>query len=131
MNYFYAIVHHEEGSAYGVTFPDLPGCFSAADEEADLLPNACEALDLWFEDQPEPARPLRLDEVTALAARDLRDGAFLIAVPRIGRGARVERVNVSLDNGILAAIDRAAVERSLTRSGFIALAARNEIEHRH
>ena len=29
-------VHKDEGSAYGLTFPDFPGCFSAADDLADL-----------------------------------------------------------------------------------------------
>jgi hypothetical protein len=32
MKYFYAVVHKDEGSAFGVHFPDLPGCFSAADD---------------------------------------------------------------------------------------------------
>lgn len=130
MKYFYAIVHKDDDSAFGVTFPDLPGCFSAADSEADLLPNACEALDLWFQDAPDVA-PMGLDEVQELAADDLRQGAFIIAVPRIACSAKIERVNLSLDSGILAAIDRAARERNLTRSAFLAQAARNEIEHRH
>ena len=47
------------------------------------------------------------------------------------RDHRVVRANVSLERGILDAIDRAARERSLTRSAFIAQAARNEIESRH
>ena len=128
MQYFYAIVHKEAGSAFGVTFPGLPGCYSAADEIGELLPNACEALDLWFEDTPEVA-PLRLDEVRVLAADDLAQGAFILAVPLIRNSGKLARVNVSLDSGMLDAIDRAASERSLTRSAFLAQAARNEIEH--
>ena len=46
--WYCAIVHKDGGSAFGVTFPDLPGCFSAADCEADIVPNAMEALALWF-----------------------------------------------------------------------------------
>lgn len=130
MKYFYAIVHKDEGSAFGVTFPDLPGCFSAADEIDEVLPNACDALALWFEDTPEVA-PLRLDQVQALAADDLRDGAFIIAVPWIRNSGKIARVNLSLDQAMLDAIDKAAVERSLTRSAFLTQAARNEIERRH
>ena len=33
MNVYFALIHKDSGSAYGVTFPDLPGCFSAADAE--------------------------------------------------------------------------------------------------
>ncbi len=41
MKYFYALVHKDDDSAFGVTFPDLPGCFSAADRIEDVVPNAC------------------------------------------------------------------------------------------
>ncbi len=130
MQYFYAVVHKEEDSAFGVTFPDLPGCFSAADEIEDVLPNACEALELWFEDA-EDVKPIRLDQVRAAAAEELAAGAFIVAVPRIRRTGKQVRANISLDRGMLDAIDRAATERSLTRSAFLADAARNEIERRH
>lgn len=130
VKYYYAVVHKDEDSAYGVSFPDLPGCFSAADDIEDVLPNACEALDLWFEDQAEVA-PMRLDQAQAAAREDIAAGAFLIAVPRIVNDHRVARVNLSIERGILDAIDKAAAERSLTRSAFIAQAARNEIQGAH
>ena len=129
MQYFYAIVHKDTDSAFGVTFPDLPGCFSAADAIDDVLPNACEALELWFEDA-DATQPRGLDEIRDLAAPDLAEGAFIVAVPRITRSGRQVRANISLDRGMLDAIDRAATERSLTRSAFLADAARNEIERR-
>lgn len=47
MNPTIAIVHKDKDSAYGMTFPDAPGCFSAADEIDDLFANAAEALELW------------------------------------------------------------------------------------
>ena len=129
MQYFYAIVHKDADSAFGVTFPDLPGCFSASDAIDDVLPNACEALELWFEDA-DATQPRGLDEIRDLAAPDLAEGAFIVAVPRITRSGRQVRANISLDRGMLDAIDRAATERSLTRSAFLADAARNEIERR-
>ena len=130
MQYFYAIVHKEPDSAFGVEFPDLPGCFSAADEIDDLLPNACEALELWFDDA-EDVVPRRLDEVQKAATKELAAGAFMLAVPRIKRAGKLVRANISLDRGMLDAIDRAAADRRLTRSAFLADAARNEIERRH
>ena len=129
MKYFYALVHKDEGSAFGVTFPDLPGCFSAADDMQDVMANACEALELWFQDVDDVA-PMRLDQARSAVADDLADGAFLIAVPRIKNENRSTRVNLSLDLGMVEAIDKAATERSLTRSAFVAQAARNEIERR-
>lgn len=130
MNYFYAVVHKDQDSAFGVHFPDLPGCFSAADRLEDVIPNACEALDLWFEDEAE-ATPSSVEEVRRIAADDLAEGAFLVAVPRLSNSAKLTRVNISLDRGMLAAIDAAAGQRKLTRSAFLSEAARNEIEGRH
>lgn len=131
MRYYYAIVHKEEGSAYGVHFPDLPGCFSAADNVADVIPNAIEALSLWFEDCEDQVEPSSADRIQALAADDLKEGGFLVLVPWIGRNTGPARVNISLDRSVLEAIDAAAAMRRLTRSAFLAEAARNEIEGRH
>lgn len=130
MKYFYAIVHKDEDSAYGVHFPDLPGCHSAADDLDDVLPNAIEAMELWLEDEAEPEAS-KVSVIREKAAADLAEGAFLIAVPRMTVAGKLTRVNLSLDMGTLAAIDTAARERKLTRSAFLAEAARNEIQGRH
>ena len=82
MQYFIGVVHHDEGSAYGVYFPDIPGCFSAADSQDRIVPNAAEALGLHFDALEIPlARDIsiirRLPDVQA----ELEQGATLIAVP--------------------------------------------------
>jgi len=130
MKTYLAIVHKDEGSAYGVTFPDLPGCFSAADDFKEIVPNACEALELWFEDQPE-VEPRDLSVIQAEVAEDLQAGAFLIAVPYFRRTTAQKRVNISVDAGTLDAIDACAERLNLTRSAFIAMAASNEIRQLH
>ena len=127
MKYFYGVVHKDADSAFGVEFPDLPGCFSAADDLESILPNACEALELWFEDAAA-VEPMRLDQVQVRSASELAAGAFIVAVPWIRQTGRVVRANISLDRGMLDAIDKAAAERSLTRSAFLADAARKVIE---
>ncbi|MFC4293016.1 type II toxin-antitoxin system HicB family antitoxin [Sphingorhabdus arenilitoris] len=127
---YQAIVHKDEDSAFGVHFPDLPGCFSAADNLDDLLANACEAVILYLEGEKMPV-PSPLSEILKLAADDLAQGAFLLAVPYMITKGRPTRVNISLDRGMLDAIDNAAAIRKLTRSAFLTEAARNEIEGRH
>jgi metal-responsive CopG/Arc/MetJ family transcriptional regulator len=49
-------------------------------------------------------------------------------VPFIEDTTRTVRANVTFDKGMLDAIDTAAKERGLTRSAFLASAARKEIE---
>jgi predicted RNase H-like HicB family nuclease len=130
MRYYHAIVHKDHDSAFGVHFPDLPGCFSAADTAEEVVPNAIEALSLWFEDGDAAIEPSSVEAIRAIAADDLAEGAFLVMVPWIGRNQGPARVNVSIDRAMLEAIDAAAAMRRLTRSAFLAQAARNEIEGR-
>jgi predicted RNase H-like HicB family nuclease len=130
MKTYLALVHKEPDSAYGLTFPDLPGCFAAADSEADILRAGVEALELWFEDAA-PVTPRGPEAIAAEVASDLARGAYLIAVPLVQPSSRQKRVNISLDAGTLQAIDTAAEGLGLTRSGFLTMAALNEIRGGH
>lgn len=127
MKQFIALVHKDEDSAYGVSFPDLPGCFSAADDYSDLIKNAAEALALWFEDEAI-VEPRGIEAVRAEVAGELAEGAFLVAAPYVKRTTAMKRVNISMDTGTLDAIDQAASDMGLSRSAFLALAAQNQIK---
>ena len=128
MRYYIGVVHQDGDSAYGVHFPDVPGCFSAADELNDLLSNASKALSLHLEDETLP-KTRTLDAVRADddVANDLAEGAFLLAVPFISLSGRSTKANITMDAGLLAAVDQTAKERGLTRSSFLADLARREI----
>jgi predicted RNase H-like HicB family nuclease len=41
---YLALVHKAEGTSYGVSFPDVPGCISAGDSFEEAVANAAEAL---------------------------------------------------------------------------------------
>ncbi len=80
--HYVALINKDEGSAYGVRFPDMPGCFSAADKFDEIVPNAIEALALFFEDRGiVPARGI--DAVREEVAEDLAAGSVLMMVPYI------------------------------------------------
>ncbi|MGF9565167.1 type II toxin-antitoxin system HicB family antitoxin [Neorhizobium sp. JUb45] len=129
MKHFIALVHKDEDSAFGIRFPDLSSVFSAADTENDLTANAIEALRLWAEDAdlPKPSTYRQITERGDIRA-ELANGAFFIRIPYIEDDTRVVRANVTFEKGMLDAIDAAARERGLTRSAFLASAARKEIE---
>ncbi|WP_226560727.1 type II toxin-antitoxin system HicB family antitoxin [Salipiger thiooxidans] len=126
--YYWAIVHHDQGSAYGVSFPDIPECFAASDEASGIMRAAIEALDDYFEDGHAAPVATSLEQLRSELSEDLRDGAYLLQVPHIPRPTKSERVNLSFDRGLLAAIDAAAERVGLTRSAYLAMAARHEIE---
>lgn len=128
MRYFTAIVHQDGESAFGLTFPDLPGCFAAADDWNGIPAAATEALDLWFEDMPN-VEPSTLDALRQSSAvkEELAAGGILLPIPYIPADTAVERVNVTIERGLLRAIDETAKSRGMTRSSFLASAARHEL----
>lgn len=129
MTHYFALVHKDAESAYGISFPDLPGCFSAADTQGEVIPNAMEAIELFLDDAAEAPPSHDLDALTADpdVAGELAAGAYLIAVPHIDNTNKTTRVNITLNKGLLDAIDAEASKRKMTRSGLIAQAAEREI----
>lgn len=128
MKNFLALVHQDEGSAYGVEFPDIPGCFSAADELEDVVSKSQEALALWFEDE-DMIDPRSLSEITAdpAVSKEIAAGATLLVVPLIELTGRTVKANLTMDAGLLHAIDHTAKVRGMTRSAFISDAARKAV----
>ncbi len=129
MPHYIALIHKDAGSAYGITFPDLPGCFSAADLEVDVVPNAMEALELWFEGAADQPEPLGIDALRAdpEIAADLAEGAYLMAIPYLRNGGKSQRINITLNKGLLELIDEEANRRKMTRSALLAQAAEKEV----
>ena len=128
MTYYIAVVEQEGDSAFSVHFPDLPAVFSAADDETDVLANAQEALSLYFEDaepvEPRGSKAIRQDpEVAAFLAK----GAYLLAVPIVHLSGRKAPANVSMDKGLLDAIDQTAKLRGMTRSSYLASLAQRDL----
>ena len=130
---YVALVDGKAGT-YGVTVPDLPGCTSGGSTTDEALRNAVEAVRQWAEDaiadgeplpQPRSVETLRADPEIAEA---IAEGAALAIVPLLLDAGRPAQANLSIDAGLLAAIDEAAEARGLTRSAFLATAAREKIE---
>jgi predicted RNase H-like HicB family nuclease len=128
MRYFVLI--DGKAGGYGVTFPDLPGCTAMGKTIDEAMANAAEALRDWVEvteesgeavPAPRPLEKLRRDPEVAEA---LADGASLAAVPLVRQTGKPVKANLSLDSGVLAAIDEEAARRKLTRSAFVEMIAR-------
>jgi predicted RNase H-like HicB family nuclease len=129
---FIAFVHIDPDSCYGVSFPDVPGCTSAGDTLDEALASAVDALSghirLIEADGEATPQPRTLEFISADPdfAEDIK-GAIISAVPLVRDRGSTTRINVSLDLGLLEAIDGLAKQRSQTRSAFLASAARREV----
>ena len=82
MKTYFALVDKDPDSAFGIRFPDIPGCFSAADAAEDVVPNAMEALQFWADDMSVP-EPSSYEAIVALAdvRKSLAEGSYLVSVP--------------------------------------------------
>ena len=132
MSRYTALIDGKTG-AYGVVFPDLPGCTAMGKTIDAAIANAAEALRDWAEVMAEVGKavpaPRALEELRAdpEVAEALAGGASLTSVPLIRATGKPVKANVSVDAGILAAIDAEAARRKLTRSAFIELMARHAL----
>ena len=110
-------------TAWGIIVPDLPGCFSAADEESDLVENAREAIVLHLSEFEKIPAPSSLQDIT------VPEGMFLAVVDvdlSLFEGP-AKRINITVPAGLLARIDSAAKASGKTRSGFLTDAALNRL----
>ncbi|WP_070971918.1 type II toxin-antitoxin system HicB family antitoxin [Vibrio sonorensis] len=132
MLYPIAIETGEGHEAYGVVFPDLPGCFSAGDSLDEALINAQEAANFYLEDLAESGK--LPPEASSLAdcqqMKEYQGWAWAVIVvdiePYMGKASKI---NVTLPNLLTKQIDN-CVEVSTeykSRSHFLQVAALHEL----
>lgn len=136
MKFPIAIELGNETQAYGVEFPDIPGCVSAGDTLDEAIANAYEALEgymefLFEEGDPVPQagrieehrkNPAYTDRIWALVDFDI--------TPYLGKS---QKINVTLPDRLIKRIDAivSANPRYGSRSGFLAQAALDELNSLH
>lgn len=120
--YYPAIIDRSE-HGFGVYFPDLPGCVSAGATAQEAALGAEEALSGHLAVMAEYGDPI--PEPSDIAAIVPEDGSAEVAriLVRGERAGKAVRVQVTLEEGLLARIDRVAKNRS----GFLAEAARAKL----
>jgi predicted RNase H-like HicB family nuclease len=123
---YIALVEHDgkADTAYGVEFPDFPGCFSAADEADDLVPLAREALALCIETmQAEGVKIPQPTPMADIAGAKKYAGRALLLVDVDVPDEHSVRLNIMLPETVLAKVDAYAKRTGQPRSSVLAKAA--------
>jgi len=132
MLYPIAIALGDEKHAHGVFVPDIPGCFSAADEFQDVYANAIEAItghiELLVEDGEEIPQP---SDIRTLQENPEYEGMIWVVVDvdlshLLGKS---EKINITFPSRLIRRIDAFVAEypQYKSRSGFLAKVATDRI----
>ena len=121
-----AVIDKDPDSDFGVVFPDFPGCVSAGSTLDEAVLGAHEALAghvaLMVADGDPLPEPTPLEAV----AEDRDASTVAITLVSVVLPGKMQRVNITMDEGLLDEIDAIADNRSR----FLAEAARAELARR-
>jgi predicted RNase H-like HicB family nuclease len=120
------VIHKDSDSDYGVTVPDLPGCYSAGSTVDEALTNAVEAVQCHVEGLLIDGEAIPSGKGVELyrKKREYSGGIWaLVDVDLSKLSGKTKRINITLPERILSQIDTFASQVGESRSGFLAHAA--------
>ncbi|MFH5927185.1 type II toxin-antitoxin system HicB family antitoxin [Roseomonas xinghualingensis] len=125
---YYPAILEQSSDGFGVFFPDFDGCVAHGATAEDAAREAEEALALhirgMIEDGDAIPDPTPLERVE----RDPEVEEFARILVRAELPGRAVRVNMTMEEGLLAAVDATAQRQGKSRSAFLADAARAAIQ---
>jgi len=128
MTYYVGVLDGGD-EVWGVRIPDIPGCVGGGETPEAAIADAAEALRDVAAHRRDGGfalpQPSSMTEI--MASGEIGGGESAVMIPLLLDSGRTVRANISLDAGLLEAIDAAAKERGISRSAFLASAAREKI----
>ncbi|HIJ86405.1 MAG TPA: type II toxin-antitoxin system HicB family antitoxin [Desulfuromonadales bacterium] len=119
---FPVVIHKDPTSDYSVTIPDMPGCFTAGKSIEEAVSHIQDATECHYSGEPD--LPIASPLERWLNDSDYTGGTWLLVDVDLSRiNIKSKRVNITLPENLLFAIDRYAESHHLTRSGLLAQAA--------
>lgn len=123
---FPIVIHKDPASDYGVTVPDLPGCFSAGATTDEAFCNAVEAIECHIEglllDGEHVPSPQTVEHHKQ--RKGFSKGVWALVDVDVSKlSGKAKRVNITLPERLLTQIDTFATSKGETRSGLLAHAA--------
>src|SRR5580698_8351580 len=115
---------HAENGKYGISFPDFPGAEPAAKSADEAVARGRDTLAFhvrgMIEEGDDLPLPRSLEELKIdRMFREDAKGAAIVMVP-LDIPGKSQRVNISMDENLIDAIDRAAKSAGQNRSSYLA-----------
>ena len=124
---FIVVLHTDDGQQYGVTVPDLPGCFSAGKGLDEALESVREAIDFHVETLIEDGADIpAISSLTAHQANpDYAGGVWAVVdVPVEKYLGPADKIHITVARMVRRRIDEYAKRHGQSRSGFMVEAAK-------
>lgn len=124
-------IHHDDGTAYGVTVPDVPGCFSAGDtlDEAILLAEEAIAGHLEILAEDNTPLPLATSVENHAGNTDYEGAAWAYAtVDVLQFSGKTKKENITLPMNLTARVNDLVKEgKAKSKSAFFTEAGLKEM----
>jgi len=119
------VIHKDKNSDYGVTFPDIPGCFSVGTSIEEALTMSQEAAECHIEGMLLDSEPIPVP--TSIESHrenpDYKDGLWAVVDIDISKlSLKAKRVNITIPERLLNTVDNYARNHGETRSGLLSQA---------
>lgn len=126
------VIHKDEHSDFGVSIPDIPGCYSAGSTYDEALTNAIEAIECHLEGLLRDNESL---PVSTTIDRWINDDEFqggvwaFVDIDLSQMSGKAKRINITMPERVLSLIDLYAKNHAIkNRSSFLADAALSYME---
>lgn len=116
------VIHKDVDTDYGVTVPDLSGCFSAGDTVDNALIETIEAIECHIEGLLLDGEPIPAPKSIEFHRNnpDYADGIWaFVSVDLSKLSGKSKRVNITVPERLLSIMDQYALQHGETRSGLI------------
>jgi predicted RNase H-like HicB family nuclease len=127
---FPIVLHTDDGIRYGVTVPDIKGCYSTGYSMDDAIDSIQEAIDLHLEGMADDGENLPVaSSITAHKNNpDYANGIWALVDIDMNRyEGKSEKINITMPKNLIRRIDDYVQSHGLTRSGFLADTARQAV----
>ena len=126
------VIHKDEHSDFGVTIPDISGCYSAGNTYDDALTNAIEAIECHLEGLLMDNEPIPVCSTIDhwINEDEFQGGVWAFVDIDLSQiSGKAKRINITMPERVLSLIDLYAKNHSIkNRSSFLADAALSYID---